>query len=355
MAHSVTHIPAGTPVLVTGATGFTGAFLVRRLVQMGLNVRAIARPSSDISQFQGLPIKWFRGEVYDSATVHSAAKGVEYIFHVAAAYRAAKIKDEDYRNVHVESTKLLAYEALRNPNFIRFVHVSTVGVHGHIDNPPADENYRFAPGDIYQNTKLEAELWIREFAREKGLAISVIRPAAILGPGDKRLLKVFKMASKPIFPLLGFGRCLYHLIHVEDLVSAMLLCATHEKALGEVFICGNNDPIELADLGKIAAAVLNNKFMVVRIPVTPFFIAAALCELICKPLGIEPPIYRRRVAFFTKDRAFNTKKIRELLGFSPAYTNQTGIEATARWYVEHGWLDSKKNSSPNSASAVSNS
>ena len=74
---------------------------------------------------------------------------------------------------------MLAQAALNEPNFKRFVHVSTVGVHGHIEYPPADENYPMEPGDIYQKTKVEAELWLRDFAKENGLAIAVVRPAAI--------------------------------------------------------------------------------------------------------------------------------------------------------------------------------
>lgn len=339
-------LPVGTQVLVTGATGFTGVALVRRLLATGAKVRAIARHSSNISQFKdlesnNLQIEWIRGDVYDPEVVSKAMKDVEYIFHVAAAFREAKIKDEDYRNVHVVSTKLLAREALNEPKFKRFVHVSTMGVHGHIKDPPADESYRYAPGDIYQVTKLEAELWIREFAAQNGLQLSVIRPAAILGPGDKRLLKVFQMAAKPIFPILGFGKCLYHLIHVEDLVTGIILCAIHPAALNNVFICGNEEPIKLIDMAKIAANVIGNKFTVIRLPATPFFIAGAICELLCKPFGIEPPIYRRRVAFYTKDRAFNTEKIRRQLGFTPQYSNQSGIESTARWYLEHGWIKYK--------------
>ncbi len=338
MSNQAISLPFGTKVLVTGATGFTGSVLVKRLVEMGLSVRAVARSTSNTTQFKDLPIDWVKGDVYDPEIVKSAMKDIEYVFHVAAAFREAKIKDEDYHNVHVASTKLLAAEALKNPNFKRFVHVSTMGVHGHIDEPPADENYRYAPGDIYQDTKLEAELWIRVFAKETGLPISVIRPAAIMGPGDKRLLKVFKMAGKPIFPLLGFGKCLYHLIHVEDLATGIILCATHPAALNDVFICGNSEPIKLVDMGKIVANILGNKFTIIRMPVTPFFIAGAICEIICKPFGIEPPIYRRRVAFYTKDRAFNTTKIREKLGFKPAYENRAGIEATAHWYIKNGWL-----------------
>jgi nucleoside-diphosphate-sugar epimerase len=198
-------------VLVTGATGFTGSVLTQKLVRAGLKVRAIARPSSKLGQLSDLPISWFRGDVFDRATVEAAAQDVAYIFHVAAAYREAKISDDVYRKVHVESTKLLADAARQNASFRRFVHVSTVGVHGHIANPPADENYAFDPDDIYQLTKAEAELWFRNYATKHELPYTVIRPCAIYGPGDMRLLKVFRMAAKKYFPILGRGRNLYHL------------------------------------------------------------------------------------------------------------------------------------------------
>lgn len=334
-------LPAGTAVLVTGATGFTGACLVRKLARQGVRIRAIARATSNRQQFQGLPVEWIEGNVFDERAVAEGMRGVEYVFHVAAAYREAKIEDATYHRVHVESTKLLAHEAKKLPNFKRFVHVSTIGVHGHIDEPPANEEYRYAPGDIYQRTKLEGELWLREFASKEGIPWSVIRPAAIYGPGDRRLLKVFKLATMPICPMLGNGKLLYHLIHVDDLCDSFILAATHPRALGQVFIAGNSTPIALPDFVGIVASELGTKPRIVRVPVGPFFVLADICEAICKPLGIEPPLYRRRVAFFTKDRAFDTAKIRDMLGFVAKFGNQEGIRQTARWYVEHGWLKSR--------------
>lgn len=334
-------IGSGTIVLVTGATGFTGSLLTRKLLAKGASVRAITR--RDVPEaLRGLPIQWFRGQVYDPEVVAAACSGAHFIFHVAAAYREAGIKDEVYELVHVTSTKLLAEAAARQPEFQRFVHVSTVGVHGHIERPPADETYRFAPGDLYQNTKAEAERWMHKNAPELGISYTVIRPAAIMGPDDKRLLKVFRMATKPVFPILGFGRCLYHLIHVEDLTDAMLVAATKPAADGEAFIIGNTEPIRLVDMGRLIAWTLGYRFRPIRIPVWPFFVVGDLCELVCKPFGWEPPIHRRRVAFFTKDRAFNTKKMQQRLGFTPTYDNRRGIEETARGYVARGWLRAKK-------------
>lgn len=333
------HFPPGARVLVTGASGYTGTVLVKKLVAQGVTVRAIARQSSNLGAFDGLPIEWIRGNVFDPAIVAEAVKGVEYVIHVAAAYREAKITEETYHKVHIESTKLLAHALVGKAGFQRFVHVSTVGVHGHIDEPPANEEYRFSPGDVYQRTKAEAELWIRDFAKKNSFPISVVRPAAIYGPGDKRLLKVFKMAAKPVFPLFGKGQGLYHLIHVEDLTDIFILAAIHPAAAGEVFIAGNQAPSRLKDIAQtIASEIGNTKMKFVRFPAWPLFLAADICEALCKPFGIEPPIYRRRVAFFTKDRAFDTSKLKRLLGFSNRVSVEEGLRSTARWYREAGWL-----------------
>lgn len=331
--------PRGASVLVTGASGYTGTVLVKKLVEQGVTVRAIARSSSNLTAFQGMRVEWVRGDVFDPHVIQEAVRGVEYVIHVAAAYREAKITDETYHNVHVESTKLLAQALVGRPEFKRFVHVSTVGVHGHIDEPPANEEYRFSPGDIYQRTKAEAELWLRDFAAANNFPISVVRPAAIYGPGDKRLLKVFKMASKPVFPLFGKGQGLYHLIHVDDLTDIFILAAIHPAAQGEVFIAGNSNPSRLQDIARtIADEVGNKRIRFIRFPAWPLFLAADLCEALCKPLGIEPPLYRRRVAFFTKDRAFNTDKLKNLLGYTNSVAVNEGLRSTARWYKSAGWL-----------------
>ncbi len=331
-------IPPGTKVMVTGATGYTGKVLVEKLIQAGLVVNAVARKTSDISIFKGKPINWVRGDVFDETTIGTAMEGADFAFHVAAAFREAKSSKEDYWNVHVKSTQLIVEHAQKNKNFKRLVQVSTMGVHGHIENPPADEYSDFRPGDEYQSTKAEAEVWLREYAAQNSFPYSIIRPCAIYGPGERRLLKLFKMATRRYFPILGQGKCWYHLVHVEDLANAIILAATKERALGEPFLIGSSDPIKLEDMAHIIAREYNKKVHIIRLPITPFFILGDLCEAICKPLKIEPPIYRRRVAFYSKDRNFSTKKMREVLGYTPLHENEAGIIESAKWYRDNGWL-----------------
>ena len=106
---------AGSTVLVTGGTGFTGSNLVRKLVDMeSVKVRGIARPSSEIGEDLAEAVTWYRGDVYDAEVVEDAMDGVHYVFHLAACFRDPAADDDEYRKVHVESTKLLAEAALNS-------------------------------------------------------------------------------------------------------------------------------------------------------------------------------------------------------------------------------------------------
>ncbi len=328
----------GSRVLVTGATGFTGSLLVRKLVKQGLEVVAIARPTSNIQQFEGLPIEWIRGDVFDAALIDRAMAGVSYIFHMVTPFREAKSPDQGYYNVHVLSTQLLAQAALKQPDFKRFVHVSTIGVHGHIAHPPADETYPTSPGDVYQESKLEGEKWIEAFGEKTGLPVTIVRPAGIYGPGEKRLLKIYKMVSKGWVPAIGDGSNLLHFIHVDDLTDCFLLTATHPKAVGETFICGSEQAITLKEMVSLISEYYSKPIKFIQLPAAPLFALADFCELIFRPLGIEPPIYRRRLAFYTKDRSFNTAKIRDLLGFKPRHSDQDGLREMAQWYLDQQWI-----------------
>ena len=338
MTEPAQRLAAGSTALVTGASGFTGSVLVRRLVQMGVRVRAIARMTSRLDALADLDIEWVRGDVDDHNVVETGSEGVEYIFHLAAAYREARRSERTYHRVHVVSTQRLAAAAVRNRDFKRFVHISTIGVHGHVEHPPADEHAPFRPDDAYQRTKAEAERWIRNFAPAHGLPLTVLRPCAIYGPGDQRLLKLFKMVDRGFFPLLGRHTNLYHLIHVEDLVDAILLAAVHPAALNEIFIVGNPHWITLEQMAQVVAAALGRRVRIVRLPAWPFVFLAGACEVLCRPFDLEPPLHRRRVAFYTKDRAFDTTKLTERLGYRPRFSNEEGIAQTAAWYRAHAWL-----------------
>jgi dihydroflavonol-4-reductase len=322
--------------LVTGATGFTGGHLARRLVRQGHQVVALVRPESNTLQLEQAGIEVFKGQLTRRQDVVAAAAGCERIFHIAAAFRTAAHPDNYYREVNIGGT-LNVLEAARKADCERVVHCSTVGVHGHIAEPPADESYRTRPGDIYQDTKLEAER-AAELAMRRGQPVSIVRPGPIYGEGDLRLLKLFRPVRRGRFVMVGSGDVRFHLVHVDDLVNGFLLCGTLPQALGELFIITGPEAPTLNELVAAMAAAMGVPAPRLKVPLAPVSAAALLCEKLCVPLGIEPPIYRRRVAFFTHHREFNISKARRLLGYEPRVSLKEGVRRTAAWYSEQGLI-----------------
>ncbi len=325
-------------ILVTGGTGFTGHNLSKRLLEDGHQVRLLVRSKKRVALDPHADLEIQEGDIRDKEAVNRAVAGVKKVFNIAAMFRSAASVDQDYRDIHVEGVRHLLEAAVRQ-KVERFVHCSTVGVHGDVKVPPATEESPYAPADIYQRTKLEGELLARDFAAKNGLALSVVRPTAIYGPGDLRLLKLFKLAVKKVTPVIGTGKIYYHMVYIDDLVQGFILASEREEAIGQVFIVGGDENMILDDLLSTIAAITGSRpDAKIHIPALPFQLAGSLCEKICIPFGIEPPIYRRRVDFFTKSRSFDIGKAKRLLGYRPQYGLREGLRRTATWYKEQGLL-----------------
>ncbi len=324
-------------ILVTGATGFTGSHLTAGLLDEGHEVRALVRESSNFDSLRHLELEMVRGDIRDKAAVERAVKGIDAVYHLAACYRQAGIRDSVYRAVNVEGTRNVLEAALRH-NVQRVIHCSTVGVHGHIARPPADESAPFNPGDPYQESKLEAEMLARQFHERHGLPVVIVRPTGIYGPGDLRFLKLFRAIRRRKFIMLGSGRTLYHMTYISDLIAGLKLCGNGDGILGECFIIGGEESVSLERLVGMIAAELGVEVSGRRLPLGPFYLLALACEKICVPLGIEPPLYRRRLDFFSKDRAFDISKAKTVLGYRPQVDLKRGLHLTAVWYREKGYL-----------------
>ena len=198
--------------------------------------------------------------------------------------------------------------------------------------------FPFNPGDVYQKTKLEAEQAAREFGKRTGFDVVVARPIGIYGPGDTRFLRMFRGLARRRFPMIGSGRVFYHLTFIDDLVEGFRLCGTMPAAKGRTYLLAGPRYTTLEQLVAMVAKELNVPPPRVHWPVWPFWTAGLLCEMVCVPLGIEPPIFRRRVDFYTKSRAFDTTRAQTELGFAPRVDLEEGIKFTADWYRREGLL-----------------
>jgi dihydroflavonol-4-reductase len=325
-------------VLITGAAGYTGLALASQLLAGGYGIRALARRPMDAKDQAPSGIEFITGDVRDRAVVEDALEEIDTVYHLAAVFRRAGVPDSEYRSVHVDATRNLV-ESSAAAGVRRFVHCSTVGVHGDVEREaPATEDAPFKPGDIYQATKLEGEQVAVATAQRVGLPLTVVRPGPIYGPGERRFLKMIGGVAKGRFMLVGDGSPRLQMVYVEDLVRGIQLAGETPAAIGKTYIlAGEEAPTlnelvhQMADVAQVAAPRL-------RIPVWPVWMAGVICEAVCVPFRVEPPIFRRRVKFFTSNRWFDISRARTDLGFAPKIPLRQGLIRTLQSYRQLGWV-----------------
>lgn len=322
--------------LVTGATGFTGGKVAGRLVQNGEDVVAFVRASSNTDTLTGLGVECRVVDIRDPKDVMDGFSDIDRVFHIAAAYRSEHADHGEFHAVNVEATRNLLDASVHN-DVQKFIHCSTVGVQGEIEDPPAAEDYRFKPGDHYQQSKLDGELLALDYFRDKLLG-TVVRPVGIYGPGDTRFLKLFRPVQKGRFVMIGKGDVLYHMTFIDDLVDGFMLAGEKDEALGEVFTIAGPQYTTIRELVDAIAGVLQKKPSRWRVPFLPVYWASVVCDVLCRAIKISPPLYPRRVEFFELDRAFSTDKAQKLLGYQPKVSLADGLARTADWYKEKGLI-----------------
>jgi nucleoside-diphosphate-sugar epimerase len=325
-------------ILVTGGTGFTGSHLVRRLLSKGHQVRVL--------DFQGgLFHKELRergaeirlGSVTDAALVDEMVKGCEVVYHVAAAFRQLNVSREHYWEVNVTGTLNVAAAAHRH-GARKLVYCSTCGIHGHITSLPGNEESPIAPEDYYQYTKYEGETVVQKYV-DQGLDAVILRPAAIYGPGDAgRFLMLFRLAKRGRFLMFGNGNTYYHPVHIDNLIDAFELAASQEGIRGRAYLIADDRYWTLDELVEQVGQALGVRVRIRHLPFGPLWLSACACELVCKPLRITPPLFRRRVNWFRHDRAFSIDKARKELGYEPRVRLAEGLTEAARWYRSNNYL-----------------
>lgn len=323
--------------LVTGGTGFVGGHMIDLLLEKRERVRALVRNSQQAKSLETRGIELVEGNLNDKESLRRAVSGCKGVFHIGAVFREAKLPDSAYFEINVEGTRKL-FEASIEACVPRIIYCSTNGVHGDVKNPPADETYPYAPCDVYQESKVASEKIVFDFYRSGKISGVIIRPAMIYGPKDTRLLKIFKMINKGRFFYVGPGNALCHFIDVRDLVVAFYEAMMRTNLNAEAYLIANDRIIPLNEFCNLVADILGVRHPWIHIPLVPMQLLGDLCEYICKPFGIEPPLYRRRVDFYIKNRSFRVDKAKRDLGFSPARSFEGEVKDIVNWCRKSGYL-----------------
>ena len=329
-------------LLVTGGTGFIGSHLAEegrrrgaQVVVLGLADRPEEQANAALLARQGVEI--LPGSITDQELCARAMRGVTHVFHLAVAMREGGKSDEFFEAVNLDGTRRLL-DAARAGRVARFIYCSTIGIYGHRAPGITTEQTPLRPGNIYERTKVAAERLVGELAPAAGVSYTVLRPADVYGPRDQRLLKLFKGVKRGRFPLFGDGSGRRHMVYVDDVVSAFFAACERQDAIGKGMIVAGPSPCTLRELIETVRQATGSRRYGVRLPLAPMLATAAVVEDLCQALRLDPPIYRRRMDFFTSDSAFDTARARQLLGWEPKVDLPEGVRQTYEAYRSAGEL-----------------
>jgi nucleoside-diphosphate-sugar epimerase len=325
----------GRAVLVTGATGFLGGALVERLARDGARVRALARrPVRGHALPTTSGVELAQGDVTDENRMRDVLRGCDIVLHTAGVLNGSVATQ---RRVNVGGTRNVL-EAAAAAGADRVVHVSSAGAYGFGGGGDLSEDVPLEPGHAaYGVTKAEAEVVVRQVARERGLAYSIVRPGMIYGPGSRVWTEaLFKLARRRPTPFPGDGSGSIPAIFVDDVVDLLTELAVHPAAAGETFNCTPDpSPTWRQFLGAYAALAGHDRWL--ALPVAPLGIVARLVAAVA-PDDTRLKDLPQVLEFLTTHRRFRMDKARALLGWAPRIGLREGIERCVPYLRERGLL-----------------
>ena len=326
---------------VTGATGFIGGRLVETLLEDGHKVRVLARRPADSPLQARAGVELVRGDLADPAGLEDAVAGAERVFHCAGLV-GDWLRDDDARRVNVEGTReLLA--ACSAAGVDRVVHLSSLSVYGLGHHRGTDESapLRYS-GDAYIDSKIDAERMVQVAVERDGLAVVIVRPGFVYGPGDRRFLpKLLDALRRRQFAYVGDGSKLLNLSYVDDVARAMLLAAGGPAAAGEAYNLTDGTETSLRAFVECLCAELRIPAPTKRIPPPVAFGAAQIVERVARARRATeaPRLTVGRMRFLSYNQHYSGEKAQRELGYRPRYTYREGVPPTLAWYREQGLLD----------------
>jgi nucleoside-diphosphate-sugar epimerase len=323
--------------LVTGATGFLGSHIVERLLERGDSVRALVRPTSDTGFLQSLGVELAHGDVTDAVSLPPALDGIDAVYHAAAL-----VSDwgpwDGFRTVTINGTRnmLKAAVAAGTP---RFLYVSTDGVYryqdlrkGVTEETPVETH--FGPLDYYRRSKTAAEKIARRFQRD-GHAVSIVRPALILGERDRAMLPgVVAFLKGPLSVYLGNGRNPLPYVYAGDVADLCIRAATNDLAKGQIYNAVSDEPVTQRSLFQTAAEIANVREPKRHIPFRLVYAITAAMEVKSRLGGWDsrPDLTRFSANLLGVEFREDASKATRELGWKPEVSLREAVTRSVGWH-----------------------
>lgn len=325
--------------LVTGATGFLGSAVARKLIEAGHKVRLLARANSDRRNLAGLDAEHAQGSLDEPETLKAAVKGCAALFHVAADYRLWVPEPAAMYRTNVDGTRALMLAAL-DAGVQRIVHTSSVATLGLLpDGASADENTPVSLADMigpYKRSKFLSEEVIRELVRERDLPAVIVNPSTPIGPRDVKPTPtgrtIVEAASGKVPAFVDTG---LNWAHVDDVAAGHLL-AFNLGRVGERYILGGEN-LTLQQALTMIAQLVGRKPPTVKLPINLILPIAYAAEVVARLTGKEPFVTVDGVKLSRKKMFFSIAKARAELGYAPRPALE-GFRDAIDWFRANGYL-----------------
>jgi len=319
-------------ILITGATGFIGKNLVPELVSKSHKVRCLVRKTSrkeDINYLKKLKVELFNGDLINKKSLKGICRGIDIVYHLTGVLGSFNASEKLMFDINVRGTENILNES-KEGKVKKFIFCSSAGVLGPIIKGGGSSPY--SPSNLYEKTKVEAE----KLVLKSKLDYIIMRPEFVYGPMDNHVLPLFKAIKYKKFFIIGDGNSLLHPTFIDDLIQAFIKCLD-PKIKNQIYMIAGEKAIKVKTLYKLIAKKLNVKTNKILIPIPLATILAFILENSAKIFKFNPIITKSKIRFFTENRAFNTSKAREELGYNPIKLEK-GIEKTIGWYKQKGYL-----------------
>lgn len=314
-------------ISITGSTGFIGKNLLKQLTEKRIAIRTLVRShSQSISEHSKTEV--VLGDIRDEKSLDALVKDCECLIHLANVYQTKVSSLKEMYAINVDASKKLFEKAVAQ-GVKRIVYMSSAGVHQHRKGI-IDElvPLRTDSDDPYEIQKIACEQFLRELALNHPVETVIIRPATVYGPGDWRLIPLFKMIRSGRFFFIGSGDNHVSWVYIDDLIRAIEIAIEHPNAVGQSYIITGPDTITLKQLVNVISQILQVKPPQFKLPLFPFLMAAAICETIFPILGIRPPITKARLRFFTDNLRYSSEKIKKELNVELDTSLKDGLRKT---------------------------
>jgi len=305
-------------IAITGATGFVGTVLTRRLAAAGWKIRALIRPASTYKRPAGINVEWIDGDLEDAASLGRLVHGADAVVHCAGRVRGAT--RVQFNRVNVDGTARLVKLAVDQHPTPRFLLISSL----------AAREPHLSP---YAASKREGEEVLVE--KSDKLFWTVFRPSAIYGPGDRELMPVFHWMKKGVAPVLGSGNNRFSLLYVEDLAEAIVQWLDHKSNPACTYELHDGQPggYSWRDVIDTVAHLRQGKSVIaIRIPLVVARLVSMLNLITARALGYAPMLTPGKVRELRHTNwVCDNAALNSATGWTPKILLAEGLQRILRW------------------------